>query len=380
MTAATDAPLAGVVVLDATRLLPGAVLARLLLDLGARLIKIEDPVAGDPLRHAPPQIDGTGAGFACLLRGAESVCLDLRDPEGAAAVRKLARGADVLIESFRAGTMDRWGLGPERLRAVNPGLTYCSLSGFGRRGPWSERVGHDLNFVASSGLLDQLSPVEGRLPRAQLADVSAALLAGSAVLAALLRRGRTGTGTVIDQPLSTGVVPLLAWPWADAAGGGGGFNEHVLSGDCPCYRVYPCGDGRRLAAGTLEPKFWVGLVELLDLREHAGAGLDHGAAGRAAIRDVEAKLATAPREHWLELARARGLPVTAVDGLDQARREGGYLEESGLSRRVELGGAERLMPAPFIPSLGRDPERPAPRLGEHTAAVLDELGLELRAR
>jgi crotonobetainyl-CoA:carnitine CoA-transferase CaiB-like acyl-CoA transferase len=376
MTTASDAPLDGVIILDATRLLPGAVLARLLLDLGARLIKIEDPAVGDPLRHAPPQVGGTSAAFAFFLRGAESICLDLRRPEGAASLRKLARHADVVNESFRPGTMERWGLGPERLRAVNPGLTTCSLSSFGRIGPWADRVGHDLNFVASSGLLTQVAGGESQPLQTQLADVSSAILAGTAIVAALLKRHRTGSGTVIDQPLSSGVVPLLAWPWADAAGGGGGLNEQILAGDCPCYRVYACGDGERLAGGNLEPKFWVGFVELLGLPHLAGAGLDLGEAGRAAIAEVEARLATASRAHWLELAETKGLPVSAVDDLEAARAPGGYLETAGLGELASLGEGQSLIPGPFIPSLITRPAGDAPKLGQHTKALMSEFGLE----
>jgi crotonobetainyl-CoA:carnitine CoA-transferase CaiB-like acyl-CoA transferase len=377
MTTAKDLPLAGVVVVDVSRLLPGAVLARMLLDLGARLVKVEDPATGDPLRHAPPVVDGTSAAFTYFLRGAESLCLDLSRPDGARAVRKLARSADVLVESFRVGTMERWGLGPDRLLAVNPSLTWCSLTGFGRSGEWARHVGHDLNLVASSGLLGLLGTTDGRLPGTQLADVTAGLLAGAAVLAALLRRGRTGRGTVIDQPLASGVAPLLAWVWADEAGGGGGFNDRVLAGDVPCYRVYTCQDGKKLAAGTLEPKFWAGFVEMLGLGHLAGLGLDTGQAGKAAAAEVEAKLATATRDHWVELGLARGLPVSPVDDLATARAPGGFLEATGLGRVTSFGGRDRVLPAPFIRSLGQVPDRGAPALGEHTRALSDELGLDV---
>lgn len=357
-------------------MLPGGVLARMLLDLGARLVKIEDPSAGDPLRHATPQVDGASAAFHYFLRGAESVCLSLSTAEGAAALRKMARSADVLVESFRVGTMDRWDLGAERLRAVNPALSYCSLSGFGRAGPWAERVSHDANLVASSGLMEQVGTPDGRLPRTQFADVTTGILAGAAIMAALLKRARTGAGTIIDQPLASGVMPLLAWPWADEAGGGGGFNEHILSGDVGCYRVYQCGDGKKLMAGTLEPKFWVGFVSMLGLPHLAGAGLDHGEKGKAAIAEVEARLADEPRDHWLELGVAAGLPISPVEKLEAARSPGGFFEKTGLGVAQDLGGREQLLPGPFLPSLGKPPETGAPKLGEHTDRVLDEFGLK----
>jgi len=346
----------------------------MLLDLGARLIKVEEPSAGDPLRHAMPQADGTSAAFAYFLRGAESLQLDLSSSKDAATLRKLARSADVLVESFRVGTMERWDLGPERLRAANPALSVCSLSGFGRQGPWSQRVGHDLNLVASSGLGQLLGTRPDRLPRTQLADVITGLLAGAAIMAALLRRARTGRGTVIDQPLASGVTPLLAWPWADMAGGGGGFNDHILAGDVPCYRCYPCGDGQLLALGALEPKFWAGFVAMLGLPHLAGAGLDHGEAGQAAMAEVRAALSGQPRAHWLELGLQAGLPLSPLEDLQAARDEGGFFDRTGLGEPRDFAGRQQLMPGPYLPSLGRTPQRPAPALGQHTRALLDELG------
>ncbi len=165
-----ELPLAGTMVVDLTRMLPGAVLARMLADFGARVIKVEDPAGGDPLRHAPPLVGGVGAGFCAFYRGCSSLALDLREPAGATTVRRLVRRADVLVESFRPGTLDGWGLATERLHAINPSLVICSLTGFGDAPPWRRQAGHDLNFAALSGLLSLL-PGQG-VPGIQVADVS----------------------------------------------------------------------------------------------------------------------------------------------------------------------------------------------------------------
>ncbi len=373
MTGADAAPLQGLVVLDLSRMLPGAVLARQLLDLGARVLKVEDPVAGDPFRHTPPLVGNTGAGFVACYRGAESLGLDLRSPGGAAAVRRLAKGADVLVESFRPGTMARWGLGRERLAALNPGLVWCSLSGFGRAPGWAGRVGHDLNFTAMAGVLDLVPG--GALPHILLADVAAGLLAASAVLAALLERHRSGVGSVVEQPLAAAPLPFLTWPWADRAAGGDSVAATLLSGRCPSYRLYACADGGRVAVAALEPKLWVGLVELLGLRHLAGAGLDLGPEGERAAREVAAAFAGAPAEHWLGAAAERGLPVTPVNDLDAARAEPYFRAAGLLEEATAPGGATVEVPGPWLPSLGRTPSRPAPRLGEHTAKVLEEFGI-----
>lgn len=376
MTTDSDAPLSGIVVLDVARLLPGAVLARMLLDLGARLIKIEDPIMGDPFRHAPPQVAGTSAGFATFLRGAESMSLDLRQPEGAARLRKLVGHADVLIESFRPGTMKRWELGPDEIRGINPALVYCSLSGMGQGDDVANLVAHDLNLTASSGLLSLLPLAQG-IPRIQIADINTGVLGCTAILAALLKRGRTGQGSVLDQPLAAGVLPLLTWIMADSSVGGVGMNDHILAGDCPCYRTYPCSDGTVLAAGTLEPKFWAGFCDVIGLPHLASVGLDSGDAGASAIEEVKAVLATKPSDHWVALAIERGLPVSPVDSLDIARGPGRFFASTGLSEETPTAdGASFETTAPYIPSLGRTPTTPAPRLGEHTEAILHEFDLE----
>lgn len=361
-------PLADVVVLDLSRMLPGAVLARQLLDLGARVLKVEEPESGDPLRHVPPLAGGVGAAWASLLRGAESLALDLREPADAAVVRRLARRADVVVESFRPGTLAAWGLGEERLRASNPGLVWCSLSAFGPASPG--RIGHDLNFTALTGALEELG---GGVPGLQLADVGAALLAMTAVLAALLERRRSGRGARLDQPLVSGPLPFVAWAWADAGAGGGGVGDVLLGGRVPAYRTYQCADGRLLAVGALEPKLWLELVAMLELPEVAGAGLESGGEGLRAAAAVAGRFATRPRAEWLEEAAARGLPVTAVHRPAEALDEplaaaAGLVESTPLPDGGALRGA-----GPFVPSLGRTPAAPAPRLDQHRAAVVAEL-------
>jgi crotonobetainyl-CoA:carnitine CoA-transferase CaiB-like acyl-CoA transferase len=355
-------------------MLPGAVLARLLIDLGARLIKVEEPARGEPMRDVPPRVGGMGAGFNAFFRGAESVCLDLRQAAGAAALRRLARRADVLVESFRPGTLEGWGLGARRLTTVDPALIVCSLSGFGRRGPYATRVGHDVNFAALSGLLS-LFP-EGRVPPVQIADVTAGLLAGSAVLAALLERSRSGRGRIVDQPVIAGTLPFLVWPLADAAAGGESVVGPMLGGSCPAYRLYDCSDGKALAVGALEPKFWSALVELLGLPELEGTGLDTGEEGRAAARAVQARFAEQPQGHWLAMADERGLPLTAVQSLDEAV-DSGDLEATGLMEKTPVpGGGTLAGSGPFVQSAATPATKPAPRLGQHTDAILEEFGIE----
>lgn len=363
-------PLAGTLVLDVSRMLPGAVLARTLVDLGARVVKVEDPRSGDPMRVTPPLVGGTGAGFLAFFRGVESVALDLKSPAGAAALRKMARHADVLVESFRPGTLERWDLGYERLASLNPGLVVVSLSSFGSEGPDAGRIGHDLNFTAVTGFLSELPP--GDLPRVQVADVGAGLLAVSSTLAALLLRHRTGRGVHVDQPLVTGPLPFLAWSFAEVGTGGGGVLDGILAGRSPGYRTYRCADGERVALGAIEPKFWAALCEMAGIPEHAGDGLDTGEAGADAAARLSAVFGSRPRADWLALSEVLGIPLTPVNDLAAARDAlAGRMERTSIP-----GGGVMPTPAAFlgVPGLRR-PHAPAPALGADTSRVLHDLGL-----
>ncbi len=373
-----NAPLAGTLVIDCSRMLPGAVLARNLLDLGARLIKVEDPHGGDPMRHTPPLVDGVGVGFCVYYRGAESLRLDLRTPEGLARLRRLLARADLFIESFRPGTLARWGLGldePELEREF-PRLVACSLPGFADD---DRRVAHDLNLTGLTGLLGQLPGARlsygggEDIPRVLVADVVTGLLATSSVLAALLRRARSGRGGRVVQPLLSAPLPLMTWAWADRAAGGGGALETVLSGRAACYRCYRCADGKLLSVGCLEPKFWVGFCQAIGKPELANLGHDLGERGRAAADAVAEQLAMQPRAEWLALFADKDLPVAAVNDLDDARGDA-LIASSGLLEHTPMPSGGRLaVPGPALPSVGRTPSRPAPKLGEHDEAILREL-------
>ncbi len=362
-------PLEGTLVLDLTRMLPGAVLARQLLDLGARVVKVEDPAGGDLFRHAPPLgEDGIGVGFSMCYRGAESIALDLRDSADAASVARLARRADVLLESFRTGRMESWGLGPEHLTASNPRLVYCSLSATGRTGPEADGVAHDLNATARTG---GLAAMDSRgLPLLQLADVGTALLACSAVLAALLHREHTGEGAVLDQPLVTGPLPFVSWLIAEAASGGTGTIGMLLSGTCPHYRTYRCKDDLPLAVATLEPRFWHGLLEMLKLPELEDSGYDPGEAGLAAASRIQEVLATQTRAFWIEEARRRGLPLSPVATPGEAA-------DDPLWAALRLTERPGVSPSRwFLPPLGGLRVGRVPEPGEHTEMVLAELARE----
>ncbi len=373
MAEGTPLPLNGVVALDLSRMLPGAVLDRQLLDLGARLIKIEEPGTGDPMRMVPPQVDGIGVGFATFLRGAESVALDLRDAADADRLRRLASHADVLVESFRPGTLESWGLGWGDLQPGNRRLVWCSLSSFGSAPEVRDRVAHDLNFSAMAGVLDL---VGGRVPRLQLADITSGLLAASSILAALLARQRDGTGRRLEQPLAAGPLPFLTWSWAEQALGGGGVLDTLLGGVCPCYRVYRCGDDKSLSLAALEPKFWSAFVELIDASELEEAAFALGEEGARTVVAVEKALAAHPREHWLRMAERHALPIGPVHGFDEALAEPTFAA-AGLTEATPMpDGQAAPGVGPWLAGVSQTPARAAPKLGEHTEAIFAEFGIQ----
>jgi crotonobetainyl-CoA:carnitine CoA-transferase CaiB-like acyl-CoA transferase len=298
----------------------------------------------------------------------------------------LAR-ADVFVESFRPGTLARWGVNLEQLHRELPRLISCSLPGFADD---DRRVAHDLNLTGLTGLLSMM-PGRGLdygggddIPKLTIADVNTGLLATSSILAALVGRATTGRGARLHQPLLAAPLPLLTWAWADQAAGGGGvfatgggrnMLEGALAGHVPCYRCYRCSDGLLLSFGCLEPKFWSGFCEAVGKPELIPFGLDAGERGRAAADAVAELLATQPRAQWLSLLADKDLPIAAVNDLDAARSESTIASAGLLERTPMPGGGSLTVPGPSLPAIGKTPSRPAPKLGEHEAALTEEFDL-----
>jgi len=263
-------PLADIRVLDLTRLLPGAICTLMLADLGADVIKIENPDGGDYARWTPPLIDGMGAYFHTTNRNKRSVTLDLKTDDGRAALHKLTASADVLIESFRPGVMTRLGCDYPALRVVNPRLIYVSISGWGQQGEAAKLSGHDLNYVSMAGLIGAMNtpqPLGG-----QIADVGGAYTAVAGITAALFRRERTGEGAYLDVALSEAALPFVSYAWVEAiTQTSDDVPRGVLSGRYACYNIYKSRDGEPIALAALEPRFWENFcaaVERPDLVEN----------------------------------------------------------------------------------------------------------------
>ncbi|HTT63559.1 MAG TPA: CaiB/BaiF CoA-transferase family protein [Bryobacteraceae bacterium] len=355
-------PLDGLVVLDLTRLLPGAAATMHLANFGAEVIKIEEPESGDYGRWIPPYLEGEGAVFRMVNRGKKSVALDLKSDAGRAAFLKLAGTADVVVESFRPGTMQRLGLSYEILCALNERLIYVSITGYGQDGEWAAMAGHDINYMALGGALE-LSGVCGgppAIPGVQLADLAGgAMQAVTGVLLALAARAKTGRGQAVDVSMVDGVAWLLpvALGLHAATGQLPVRGDGVLTGRYACYRVYEAADGRWIAVGALEPKFWKALCGALECEQFIADQFAEGARREGIIAELARIFRTRTAEEWFERLRPADACVTPLRNVAEVARHFGLSPGDSVI-------APRLSDTPG--QLGGAP----PRLGEQTREIL----------
>ncbi len=359
-------PLQGIRILDLTRLLPGPFITQLLADMGAEVIKVETPTAGDYARLAPPEM-GLGGLFEVINQGKKSVAVNYRNPRGRDVFLKLVATADVVIESFRPGTAERLKIDFETLRIIKPDLIYCALSGYGQTGPYNKRAGHDLNYTAISGALS-LNAHEGKPPHVYgltVADLSGAMLAGLAVMGAIIGRQKNGEGAYLDVGLFDGI---LAWmiPMAGAAYFG---NIPVTGGTLPlqgglaCYNVYETADGKFISLGALEPTFWSDFCKVTGRNDLLPRQFD-----RALKDEVAAIFKARTLADWLDAFSGSDGCVEPVLSFEEALahpqvKARGYVREEN--------GRPAGLNSPF--AYGSAGARPAPGLGEHTLDVLREV-------
>ena len=367
-----ELPLSGVRVLDLSRLLPGPYASLLLADLGASVDKVEDPSGGDAVRQLPPRYGEDSAYFCGLNRSKRSLSLNLKHPKGAAAFRRLAARYDVLIESFRPGVMDRLGLSYETLRQENPGLIYCAISGYGQDGPDRLKAGHDINYLARSGVLGCGGEPGGApaLPGVQIADVGGgSLFAVVGILAALHERGRTGRGRFVDVSMTEGSLAFLHMHLAAAllvhSKEPLSRGDQPLNGGYAAYNLYRTADGRYLSVGALEPKFFANLCARLGRPELTEQAYDAGEGDRAVRAELARIFAGKPMAHWLQLFEGADACVEPVrEGLE-------VLEDPQLGARGVFVEGHLRTPLHFGPIR----LSPAPKLGQHSREILGEAGL-----
>lgn len=310
-------PLQSIKVLDLTRLLPGPYATMVLADFGADVIKVEDPFLGDYARDFEPKVAGQGTMFHSLNRNKDSISLNLKEEADKEKLLEMVKEADVLIESFRPGVMDRLGLGYETLKEYNEQLIYCAITGYGQTGPFKDKPGHDLNYIGYTGLL-QLMGTSDRppiVPATTIADIGGgAQPAIIGILLALLHRNNTGEGQFVDISMTDGVLSWLqtSLPGYLNAGDTPERGKQMLDGGRAYYSVYETKDKRYLAVGAVEPKFWSAFCKVIG-REDLIARQEAPAAEQEEMKaEVQAIIRTKTLEEWTSILEPVDACVTPV--------------------------------------------------------------------
>jgi crotonobetainyl-CoA:carnitine CoA-transferase CaiB-like acyl-CoA transferase len=368
-------PLDDILVLDFTTLLPGPLATLMLAEAGAQVIKIERP-GGETMRGYEPRFDGESAMFAMLNRGKKSVVLDLKNGTDRARLMPLIKRADILVEQFRPGVMRRLGLGAKALRKINPRLIYCSITGYGQTGPRASEAGHDINYIASTGLLAlQPGPADRpNVPPALVADIGGGTLpAVINILLALRRRERTGKGSTIDIAMADAMFTFTGHALATghvtgqfpAAGGA------RLTGGSPRYQLYPTTDGKLVACGALEQKFWLAFTAAIGLAPEFIDDRRDPEAAKAAVATI---IASRTADEWRPVFAQADCCVTIMATLKEALQDPHFTGRGLFAHKVTgaSGAAMPALPVPIDPAFrGRTTSKPLPTLGADNAIATE---------
>jgi len=370
-------PLEGIKVLDLSRLLPGPFLTMVLADLGADVVKVEDPKVGDYMRIFPPAKGGVSGRYLAINRGKRSLALDLKNPAAKAGFLRMVASADVVVESFRPGVLAKLGLDYDVLAAINPRIVVCSISGYGATGPYVHRAGHDLNYIGLAGVLAMGSEGPGHppaMPGVQIADLAGgALWSATAILAALVGRERTGRGAYLDISMTEGALALLAAELGNLdCGARPTRGTETLNGGIASYGVYRTSDDRFVSVGALEPKFWMAFSAAIgrkvDLSELLAAP-----ARQAEIRaEIAATIARKTRDEWAAIFMEHDCCCEAILEPDELASHPLHV-----AREVFFtidGGAAGPIAQVRTPVGAPEHPTPPPTLGQHSAAVLADYG------
>jgi len=359
-------PLEGIIVADFTTLLPGPLATLMLAEAGAEVIKVEKP-GGDDVRKFPPYWNGLSAAFAILNRGKTGIVADLKTEEGRAKALELVDRADVVVEQFRPGVMDRLGFGYETLRARNPQLIYCSITGYGQKGPRRNEAGHDINYIGATGLL-ALSPGpidRPTVPPALIADIGGGSFPTVInILLALIARQKTERGTYIDIAMSDAMFTFAWLALATRFASGKPVESEKLRhfGGSPRYQLYPTSDGKLIACGALEQKFWRGFCGVIQLDNEFVDDMRDPKASTNAVRKI---IASKPAEHWKPLFAKADCCVTVMASIEEALADPHFVERGLFAHQITAPDGKTIpaLPVPIVPALRIDEKvRPFPPL------------------
>jgi alpha-methylacyl-CoA racemase len=360
-------PMRGIKVVDLSTLLPGPMCTLFMAEAGADVVKIERPVGGDEMRSYVPKLGADSVNFGLLNRGKRSVAIDLKSEAGREAALALIAQADVLVEQFRPGVMDRLGLGYETVAEKNPRLVYCSITGYGQTGPKSEVAAHDLNYLAESGMLALSAGSDGApvLPPALIADIAGgAYPAIMNILFALRQRDQTGQGCRLDISMADNLFTFMYWALGNGESGYGWPKpgRELVTGGTARYQIYRAADGRYLAAAPLEEKFWQNFTRVIGAPELATAnGLDPAVKER-----VAALIESEPSNVWVERFADVDACTVRIVGLDEAVKDLHFVQRGLFNRKVRMPGGDIMtaLPVPVADAFrAADVVRDSPALG-----------------
>jgi crotonobetainyl-CoA:carnitine CoA-transferase CaiB-like acyl-CoA transferase len=377
--------LSGIQVLDLSRMLPGPYCSMLLADMGADVIKVESPLLGDLLRRAPPLVGGESCYFMSVNCNKRSLALNLKRKEGREVFSRLARQADVLIEGFQPGQAERMGIGYQEMRTANPNLVYCSISGYGQDGPYADRAGHNVNYVALAGMLDLIYPPHQppAIPGLQSADIGGALFATIGILAALVARTESGAGAYIDASLFHSAVAMTTFSAATlmTADAPNERRQKHLSGECPGYNIYRTKDGRYVAMGALETVWWVDFCHAVGRPDLAAKQVPVESERAAVLAEMQDLFAQRTQAEWVAFFADKNVCCEPVNTLEEA------LSHPAVTEREMIwpvdhptAGRLRQIGLPLKGAAQSQPRlTPPPLLGQHTVEILCTLGYDAAA-
>lgn len=378
-----SSPLSGITVIDLSRLLPGGFCSMMLGDFGAEVIKVEEPGRGDYVRWTPPFLDGQSAYFLSINRNKKSIVLDLKNPKGTDVFLRLVRTADVVIESFRPGVVDRLGIDYPRVSKMTPHIIYCSISTFGQSGPFRERVGHDLNCLALSGLLG-ITGLKGgppTIPGVQVSDYAAAMMATTAILLALFERQKSGQGQYCDISMLDAITSWMGMPMIKYLTDGilPGRQDSMFNGALACYNIYKTKEARFVVLGAMEEKFWISFCKVIGREDLIPLQWE----GQTIQEKMKEELSLLFKEktmaEWLELLDGQGTCFSPVLNIEETL-DLPHLQGRGMFQGIEVEGGKTVPQIGFPIKLSNTPTDhfiPPPRMGQDSRTILQKAGFSI---
>ncbi len=369
----------GIKVLDLTRLLPGPLLTLFLADLGAEVIKIEDTEQGDYLRWMSAldntSEDTSGALFNALNRDKKAIRLNLKTPEGKEIFKTLSTHADLIVDGFRPGVMDKLGVGYNDIAKINESIIYCSITGYGMDGPYADRAGHDLNYMGIAGILgvagDDKKPA---IPGVQIGDIGGgSITAFGAIMLGLYHKQKTGKGLYLDISMVDGLISFIAayLPYIKT---GIRRGEMELTGSIPCYNIYKTKDNKFITIAALEPKFWSRFAEMVHREDLVDRQFAKGEEFTKVYSEVQDIFMTKTRAEWVAFFEGNDVCVEPVNELDELLDDP-HINHRAMFGYVETDGGKSItIMNPFYRQKGTELPKRAPQPGEHTVEILKKAG------